>query len=207
MKNTIVIIDYGVGNVRSVKNALSSLGYTTVISQEKRDIQGAACVVLPGVGAFAEGMKNLKALGLLPILHDAAIKNKKPFLGICLGMQLLAESSEEGGVHAGLGYIPGHVVRFPEKKTPRIPHVGWNTVSVSKTYPLFGDFEAGAHYYFDHSFYFNAPKKHVLATCEYGIQFPAAVGFGNIYGVQFHPEKSQANGLKLFRSFFKSHNL
>ena len=122
-------------------------------------------------------------------------------------MQLLAGSSEEGDRHAGLGFIPGRVVAFSPVRTPRIPHVGWNTLVIAKNKPLFERSEPAAQYYFDHSFYFDCPKNNVLAACVYGAEFAAAVGEGNIYGVQFHPEKSQTNGLKLFRSFFQNYNL
>lgn len=201
----IVIIDYGVGNVRSVGNALAALGYDCMVSRHTRDIRSAACLVLPGVGAFSEGMKNLKDLGLMSALDQAVKAKKKPILGVCLGMQLLADSSEEGGVHQGLGYIPGRVVKFDEKTTPRIPHVGWNTLKITKRKPLFERTLPEANFYFDHSFYFMCDRKNVLATCSYGTEFVAAVKSGNIYGVQFHPEKSQANGLKLLRSFFNHH--
>ncbi len=206
-KSTIVIIDYGVGNVRSVGNALAALGYDYMISRDKRDIRRAVCLILPGVGAFAEGMKNLKDLNLVDVLDEAVNVKKKPILGICLGMQLFADSSEEGGMHQGLGYIRGSVVKFSKTKTPRIPHVGWNTLAVAKRAPLFERTDSSANYYFDHSYYFMCAKKHVLASCTYGTEFAAAVGCGNIYGVQFHPEKSQTNGLKLLRNFFSHYNL
>lgn len=205
--NRIVIIDYGVGNIRSVENAFGFLGYDCIVSRDARDIRQAACLILPGVGAFAEGIKNLKDLNLVDVLDEAVNAKKKPILGICLGMQLLADSSEEGGMHRGLGYISGSVVKFPKEKAPRIPHVGWNTLSITKEQPLFERSDSSANYYFDHSYYFVCAKKHVLASCTYGTEFAAAVGEGNIYGVQFHPEKSQANGLKLFRSFFSRYNL
>lgn len=198
----IVIIDYGVGNIHSVANALTFLGYDVSVSRDKRDIREASCLILPGVGAFQEGMKNLQKLNLINTLNEAVLVKKKPFLGICLGMQLLADSSEEGGFHQGLGWIKGKVVKFSEEKTPRIPHVGWNTLAIKKRKPLFERSVQAANFYFDHSYYFDCPKPSVLATCTYGITFAAAVGQDNIYGVQFHPEKSQTNGLKLLRSFF-----
>ncbi len=200
----IIIIDYGVGNVRSVGNALAWLGYAFSISRNKRDIHDGSSLILPGVGAFAEGMKNLKKFDLINILKEEVCEKKKPCLGICLGAQLMLDSGEEGGHHQGLGWIKGRVVKFLESKTPRIPHVGWNTLTITKRAPLFERTGERANYYFDHSYYFKGLKKNVLATCQYGVEFTAAVGKDNIYGVQFHPEKSQVNGLKLFRSFFKS---
>tara|TARA_Y100000310_G_C20388633_1_gene671674 strand:- start:22 stop:642 length:621 start_codon:yes stop_codon:yes gene_type:complete len=205
MNNKIVIIDYGVGNISSVANALTFLGYDFVISNKKQDIEKGSSFILAGVGAFDEAMKNLKKLDLINILHNEVVVKKKPILGICLGMQILANSSEEGS-QKGLGWIQGKVVSFPKEKTPRIPHVGWNTLSISEKKPLFERSDSGANYYFDHSFYFSSPKKNVLATCKYGVEFAAAVKKDNIYGVQFHPEKSQTNGLKLFRSFFSHYN-
>lgn len=207
MKNRkIVIIDYGVGNVRSVANALAWLGYDFIVSRDQRDIRQASSLILPGVGAFAEGMNNLQKFNLIGPLNEAVQVKQKPLLGICLGMQLLADSSEEGGIHRGLGWIKGQVVKFLEAKTPRIPHVGWNTLQVIKTDPLFGRTSADANYYFDHSYYFQCPPKNILASCRYGVEFAAAVGQGNVYGVQFHPEKSQASGLKLLRGWFSRFN-
>lgn len=205
-KKKIIIIDYGIGNVQSVANALARLDYDFTISCRRREIQTASSFILAGVGAFAEAMKNLKKLDLIDILNEEVNTKKKPILGICLGMQVLAESSEEGGLHKGLGWLKGKVVRFPKAKTPRIPHVGWNTLQVSDKRLLFDRTGADANYYFDHSYYFQGLKRHVLATCQYGVEFAAAVGKDNIYGVQFHPEKSQANGLKLLRSFFSRFN-
>ena len=201
-KNKIIIIDYGVGNVRSVANALAWLGYDFGISHRRRDIEAAGGIVLAGVGAFAEAMKNLKTLNLIDLLNEQVIIKKKPILGICLGMQVLAHSSEEGGLHKGLSWLEGKVVKFPNAKSVRIPHVGWNTLSIAKKDPLFERTSAGANYYFDHSYYWQGSKKDVLATCKYGVEFTAAVCKDNIYGVQFHPEKSQANGLKSLRGFF-----
>jgi len=205
-KNKIIIIDYGIGNVQSVANALARLGYDFAVSCHAREIQAASSFILSGVGAFGEAMKNLKKRGLIEILDEEVNAKKKPLLGICLGMQVLAESSEEGGAHKGLGWLKGNVVRFPETKTPRIPHVGWNTLRITKKAPLFERTGEAGNYYFDHSYYWQGPQNNILASCRYGVEFAAAVGQGNIYGVQFHPEKSQANGLKLLRGFFSRFN-
>jgi len=200
-KDSIVVVDYGVGNMHSVARALLSLGYRVVISRDEDHIRSAAAIVLPGVGAFPEGMKNLHSLRLIDALREAVHVGRTPCLGVCLGMQLLADASDEGGEHAGLGWIPGRVRRLPAAGV-RIPHVGWNTLRVVRKEPLFSLSAPDAEYYFDHSYYFECERKNVLASSRYGIAFPAAVGLRNIYGVQFHPEKSQTNGLKLYRSFF-----
>lgn len=205
MNKTIVIVDYGVGNVRSIKNALERLGYDCTVTADSRKLNRAGALVLPGVGAFAEGMRNLEERNLVAALRKAVLTDRKPCLGICLGMQLFADSSEEDGTHIGLGWIPGAVIRLQEGGGVRIPHVGWNTLSRGKRAPLFANAKDGARFYFDHSFYFDCAQRYVAATCTYGTSFPAAIQQGNICGVQFHPEKSQANGLRVFRSFFSSY--
>jgi glutamine amidotransferase len=200
-KNDILIIDYGVGNHLSVENTLSYLGYTFSVSCEKRDISRAQAYILPGVGAFNEAMKNLKKLDLINLLNDQVLIKKKPILGICLGMQIMANDSEEKGLHTGLGWIKGHVKRIPSNNI-RIPHVGWNQIEVLNKEPLFEKLDNGVDFYFDHSFYFHTDRKYQAAICQYGHILTAAIQYKNIFGVQFHPEKSQNNGLKLFRGFF-----
>lgn len=202
MKNKILIIDYGVGNDQSVINALSFLGYDFLVSNKKQDILNSLVYILPGVGAFNEAMKNLNDLKIINLLKEQVLKKKKPILGICLGFQVLADYSEENGFHKGLGFIEGGVVRLKAKKGLRIPHVGWNTIEIKKKAPLFLKTNKGASFYFDHSYHFLCDKKYVSAVCSYGQNVASAVQKENIFGVQFHPEKSQNNGLKLFRSFF-----
>ncbi len=201
-KNQILIIDYKVGNNQSVINALKFLGYDFLVSNKREDILSACTYILPGVGAFNEAMNNLNDLGIIDLLKEQVLKFKKPILGICLGFQVLAEFSEENGLHEGLGLIKGGVVKFKAKKDLRIPHVGWNTLSVIKNNPLFLKLKNNPSFYFDHSYYLECDKAYVSAECFYGKKIVAAIQKDNIFGVQFHPEKSQKNGLKLFRSFF-----
>ena len=200
----ILIIDYKVGNNQSVMNALQLLGYDFLVSDKKEDIQSADALILPGVGAFEEAMENLKKLGILDVLRQQVIIFKKPILGICLGMQILAESGEENGIHEGLGWIPGEVKKIGGHAGVRVPHVGWNDVMIFKKEPLFSKIQDGAGFYFDHSYQFVCDGQYVAASCKYGNEVVVAVQKDNIFGVQFHPEKSQGNGLKLFRSFFDS---
>lgn len=205
-KNKILIIDYGVGNHQSVINALNSLGYDFLVSNKKEHILNSDIYIFPGVGAFNEAMKNLNNLGLVELLKKQILEKKKPILGICLGFQLLADYSEENGFHKGLGFVKGGVVKFKSKKGLRIPHVGWNTIEIIKKNPLFSKLEKFPSFYFDHSYYLECDSSYVSAKCFYGRDVVAAVQKDNIFGVQFHPEKSQNNGLKLFRSFLNSLN-
>lgn len=207
MRNTqkIVIIDYGVGNTHSVANAISSLGYKKLkISEDVNIIADADVLILPGVGAFDEAVKNLRDRNLETILNEQVRIKKTPILGICVGMQMLASNSEENGLHEGLNWIKGTVKKLALPSSFAIPHVGWNNVRVKQKEPLFTRNDSDNNFYFDHSFYFDCDSKYVAAYCDYGIQVTAAVQHENIFGVQFHPEKSQTNGLKLFRTFFNS---
>ena len=201
-KHKILIIDYGVGNHQSVANALAYLGYDFELSGDPQAIRNARAYVLPGVGAVGEAMKNLRQRKIIDVLGYEVLEEKKPILGICLGMQIMANSSEEGGQHKTLGWIDGRVVKLDVGKELRVPQVGWNTVHVMKKDPLFTRAQENANFYFDHSYHFVCDEKYVSATCPYGKDIVAAVQKENIFGVQFHPEKSQANGLKVFRSFF-----
>jgi glutamine amidotransferase len=199
---TICIVDYGVGNTHSVANALSFLDYKVKISQHSDIVRSADILILPGVGAFEVAVSNLMASGLQELLHELVIEKQKPILGICVGMQMMATYSEENGHHSGLNWIPGAVVKLDEKSGFPVPHVGWNTISPVIHEPLFTRANNESHFYFDHSFYFKPDAQHhVAATVNYGPSITAAVQHENICGVQFHPEKSQTNGLKLFRSF------
>ena len=202
----ILIIDYGVGNIASVCTALDALSVRYKVSSTPEDIASARAFILPGVGAFQEAMKNLESRGIIEPLKKEVIDNKKPLLGICLGMQVLAEDSTENGVHKGLGFIPGHVIRIPEALEFPVPHVGWNEVKVMQKAPLFEKLEDGVRFYFDHSYHFETTPEYIAATAGYGSDITAAVQHGNIFGVQFHPEKSQTAGLKLIRAFI-SHAL
>ncbi|MDD5431184.1 MAG: imidazole glycerol phosphate synthase subunit HisH [Candidatus Pacebacteria bacterium] len=203
-----VIIDYGMGNLFSVENALKTLGGDIKVSGKPEDIRAADRIILPGVGAFPDGMKNLKNLGLVEILREEVLEKRKPFLGICLGMQLLASEGEEHEPTKGLGFIEGRVRRFQtDEKKFRIPHIGWNDVLAGKDSILFKDLENPV-FYFVHSYHFvPEDKDNIAATCDYGEIFAAAVRKENIFGVQFHPEKSQKSGLKLLENFlnYKNH--
>lgn len=198
----VVIIDYGMGNLFSVANALKFLKTDAKISGRASDLKNADRIILPGVGVFPDGMKNLGDLGLIAALEEEVLKNKKPFLGICLGMQLLASEGEENGLAKGLGWVAGRVRRFAVDETKfRIPHIGWDDVVCVAGNPLFNGIPTPV-FYFVHSYHL-VPENPamVAATCEYGEKFAASVRKGNIFGTQFHPEKSQASGLKLLENF------
>ena len=201
----IVIIDYGVGNTYSVANALRHLGYNKVtISSKESDIKNAHALILPGVGAFDEAMRNLESRNLHEILSEEVLVARKPILGICVGMQMLATISEENGLHKGLGWIDGRVTKLKLPANYAVPHVGWNSVITTIQSPLFNLNTGEVNFYFDHSYWFECDEKYMAAWCDYGIKVSAAVQHNNIFGVQFHPENSQTSGLKLFRSFFNS---
>jgi imidazole glycerol-phosphate synthase subunit HisH len=197
----VVIIDYGMGNLFSVKNALDAIGAESIISDNPEDLEKADKIILPGVGAFPDGMKNLKKRGFIEVLKKEVLNNKKPFLGICLGMQLLATDSEEHKLTKGLGWINGHVKKFNVDNNFRIPHMGWNDVFVKKENPLFGANKTPV-FYFVHSYHIVPNDLSViLATCNYGEEFVAAIQKDNVFGVQFHPEKSQKCGLEFLKNF------
>jgi glutamine amidotransferase len=204
----IAIVDYGMGNLRSVHKAAERVGMEARVISEPEGIRDAAKIILPGVGAFRDCMHNLGELRLLePIIRS--IESGKPFLGICLGLQLLFEKSDEFGPHKGMGVLTGEVTRFPDtildpeagERLP-IPHMGWNTVEIKKETPLFAGIESGSYFYFVHSYYaIPQDPDDIAAVTPYGVEFACAVQRGNIYAVQFHPEKSQANGLRLLMNF------
>jgi glutamine amidotransferase len=199
----IVIIDYGLGNLRSVRKGLERAGAAVTITREPADLAAADGVVLPGVGAFNDAMQNIK-----PFLAQLAeyVQSGKPLLGICLGHQMLLEQSEEGGGEGrnpeGLGLIPGRVVRFPHSGL-KVPHMGWNTLSIRQDHPFFRGIADGTFVYFVHSYYAETDAAHTLASCSYGPEFAASVinDGGNVIGVQFHPEKSGETGLQMLRNF------
>ena len=201
---SILIVDYGVGNVHSVFNAIRALGYKKIkISDAEDVILGADALVLPGVGAFEACAKALKSRNLDLILKEAVIEREKPILGICVGMQLMATESEENGLHSGLNWIPGRVVKLEPPKSYAVPHVGWNELTELRAKALFTKTPPSPHFYFDHSFHYLCAYEYVCAQCDYGKPITAAIQKDHIFGVQFHPEKSQNNGLRLFRSFFE----
>ena len=195
----IAVIDYGRGNLGSVENALERLGMRAVVTQDPRVVEDARALVLPGDGAFHDAMSNLQSLGLLEPLK-VALDEGRPFLGICLGYQLLFTESEEFGQGKGLDVIPGTVRRFPGGL--KVPHMGWNAVEHRGDLRIFDGIPSGAHFYFVHSYYPSATDPSLpAATCTYGVTFPAAVGRGTLFATQFHPEKSQRWGLKLLENF------
>lgn len=200
----VVIVDYNVGNTLSVRNAIASLGYRKLkVSASGRDIMEADALVLPGVGAFEACAKNLKERALDTILHEAVIVRRTPILGICVGMQIMADASDENGRHPGLGWIPGEVTRIEAHDSRAVPHVGWNNITIQSDSALFSRISESANFYFDHSYEYLGSNDFISATCDYSGSVTAAIQRDHIFGVQFHPEKSQTNGLKLFRSFFE----
>ena len=205
MKNpNIIIIDYGIGNTHSVFNAIKYLGYSKIkISDNIQDIHNSDALILPGVGAFEACINNLKKRGIIPTLNEEVLIKKKPILGICVGMQLLATSSEENGLHNGLDWIKGKVKKLELPNNLPIPHVGWNNTNINFDNPLITN-NKHTNFYFDHSYHFECDSKYVFAESSYGIRVTAGIQKDNIFGVQFHPEKSQVAGLKLFRGFLNS---
>jgi len=200
----IVIIDYGMGNLKSVENAFAKVGYKTVITDDLNQIKKASALVLPGVGAFRDAIKSLRAKKIDEELIEAIRKNK-PFLGICLGMQLLFTFSEEGGLFKGLDIILGRVKRFPS--LVKSPHLGWNKIKFTHNLnynmnPIFRDIPDESYFYFVHS-YFCEPdnQEAVCSTTDYGLIFPSSIWKENLFGVQFHPEKSSTLGLKILKNF------
>ncbi len=206
----IAVIDYDMGNLRSVQKGFEKVGASAVVTRDPALIADSTHVVLPGVGAFRDCMKNLERYGLIePIIKG--IESGKPFLGICLGLQLLFEESEEFGTHRGLGVIKGKVVRFPphmkvEGEKLKVPHMGWNDISIKKPSPFLRDIPDGSYLYFVHSYYcVPEDRSTVLTTTFYGLDFASGIAKDNIIACQFHPEKSQKVGLKLLENFSMLH--
>jgi imidazole glycerol-phosphate synthase subunit HisH len=214
MSATVVLIDYGSGNLRSAANALTRAAETSgtrhevVITADPNRVAEAERIVLPGVGAFADCMHGLSVIpGMLVALDDSVIRRGAPFLGICVGMQLLADWGREHKDCRGLGWIPGEVVRIaPLEPGLKIPHMGWNSLSILQPHKLFEGMADGTDVYFVHSYYLRPREaSQILATTEYGGSIPAVVGRDNIAGTQFHPEKSQAEGLSFLERFLNWH--
>ncbi len=201
----IAIIDYGVGNLFSLRSSLESLGLETVVTADADVIRAADKIILPGVGAFGDAMQKLTATGLVPVLRQEV--EKKPLLGICLGMQLLFEKSYEYGEHEGLGFIKGKVCPLApvlEKAGAgalKIPQIGWNALEIVREDPLFRYVNEGEYVYYVHSFFADDCTESTIAVSEYAISVTGAVRNGNVYGTQFHPEKSGATGLRLLKAF------
>lgn len=206
MKNPkITVVEYGAGNTGSVSNAFSRLGYSRVkVTSQPEELLDSQLVVLPGVGCFGECASNLRSRGLEPVLRQAVFDGGIPILGICVGMQLLAECSEESEAHPGLGWIPGSVRKLSPKEGFPVPHVGWNAVHHNDTSTIFSRVPDDSDFYFDHNYAFNCDSKFVLATASYEVDIVAAIRSEHIFGVQFHPEKSHHNGLRLFRGLVEA---
>lgn len=201
----IVVVDYKMGNIGSILNILKKLGHEAIASDHPLDIERADKLILPGVGAFDTGVSNLEELDLIDVLHDQVLHKKKPILGICVGMQLMAKTSEEGE-KKGFGWFDADVKKFNfdhQEQQYRIPCVGWNIVRPTQLNSLFSEADE-ERFYFVHSYYVNCKNKQdVIATAEYGFEYAVAVNRNNIYGVQFHPEKSHKFGLKLIKNFIE----
>lgn len=196
----VAIIDYGAGNLSSVKKALDYLGAESKITQDKDEILSASHVILPGVGSFGDAMSSMRERGLVEVVKEAA--GTKPFLGICLGLQLLFEGSEESPEAEGLGILKGRIVTIPRDMGLKVPHIGWNSAQLKQTDGIFKDIPQNSYFYFVHSFYLkDAEENAVAATTQYGVEIECAVQKGKLCATQFHPEKSSKIGLKLLQNF------
>ncbi len=203
-KPEVVIVDTGVANRHSVRNAIEHIGCNAVLSQDPDVIVASTKLVFPGVGSFAAGMKTIRDRGLIEPLFEAVICRGVPVLGICLGFQMMAESSEEDGHHEGLGWVPGRVRRIkPNAPDMKIPHIGFNSVTHRDDSFLFDGLPQPTDFYFLHSYRMEIGDAYISATCDYGGPFAAAIEYRNIAGTQFHPEKSQGAGLRVLRNFIE----
>ena len=200
----VVLIDAGTGNLRSVQKALETIGANVLRTDDPRLVLSGKRVVLPGVGAFGDFMSGLRSRGLEDAVKETA-RRSVPLLGICVGMQALFDAGEEMGEHAGLGLLAGKVVRFAESLPVKVPHTGWNQIEFEKEAPLFSGIDPGAYVYFNHSYYCQAwNSSDVTGTTDYGVRYACAVKRENIFGVQFHPEKSQTVGLRILKNFVEA---
>lgn len=203
MAPTVCILDFSSGNVGSVRNIFRTFTDRVLISNEPRDIEEATHLVLPGVGAFGAAMEKIRRYIPLQVLEEVVLQKKKPFLGICVGMQVLADKGLEFGEHAGLGWIRGVVKKLECGEQP-LPHVGWNDITITKSTPLLNGLDAIRDFYFVHSYAFSVQvRSQVCAVAEYGEIFDCVLNKGNIFGVQFHPEKSQKAGQRLVKNFLE----
>jgi imidazole glycerol-phosphate synthase subunit HisH len=204
MKPKIVIVDYGMGNLRNVQRGFEKVGFDAKVTRSRKEIEKASGVVLPGVGAFKDCMVNLDRYHLIETILRS-IEKGKPYLGICLGLQILFSESEEFGLHKGLGVVKGRVVKFRPDPERKVPHMGWNTVEMKKEVPMLKEIQGGDFFYFVHSYYVVPDEKEWMATTtHYGISFTSSIWKDNIFATQFHPEKSQEKGLKILETFAKS---
>ena len=197
----VAIIDYDAGNIKSVEKALLHLGEEVIITRDREQILNSDKVILPGVGAFGDAMEKLRSYGLDKVIYEV-IERKIPFLGICLGLQLLFEKSDETPGVKGLGILPGEILRIPDKEGIKIPHMGWNSVKIKENARIFKDVPQDSYVYFVHSYYLKAGREEdVAATTEYSTLIHAAVEHDNVFACQFHPEKSSEIGLKILKNF------
>ncbi len=199
----VAIIDYDAGNIKSVEKALKALGYEAVLTRDRETLLQADHVILPGVGAFGDAMEKLHSYGLVDVIHEI-VEQKIPFLGICLGLQLMFESSEEAPGVKGLSLLKGEIVRIPETGDLKIPHIGWNSLKYPNPGRLFQGINEDAYVYFVHSYYLRAQERGIVkATTEYGTLIDASVEKDNVFGCQFHPEKSSDVGMKILQNFLE----
>lgn len=199
----VAIIDYDAGNIKSVEKAVNALGYEAVVTRDRSSILNAEHVILPGVGAFGDAMKKLHSYGLVEVIREVAA-NRTPFLGICLGLQLMFESSEEAPGVEGLSLLKGRIVRLPDTEDLKIPHIGWNSLKYPNPGRLFAGIPEDSYVYFVHSYYLQTGEPEIVkATTEYGALIHASVEKGNIFACQFHPEKSSEVGMKILENFLK----
>ncbi|MHA1682119.1 MAG: imidazole glycerol phosphate synthase subunit HisH [Promethearchaeota archaeon] len=199
----IKIIDYGMGNLRSIQKGLEHVGAQATLTSDVKEIEDANAIVLPGVGAFEDAMKNLNRSGLIDVIKKK-VEQGTPFLGVCLGLQLLFDESTEGGLFEGLGMLPGRVDKFPPSINLKIPHMGWNALSFKdKDHFFLEGIDEGTYVYFVHSYHAITPDENIVATSDYGYNFPAIVRNtrGNLVATQFHPEKSSEKGLQMLKNF------
>lgn len=195
----IAIIDYGMGNLRSVQKGFEKVGFEAEITSDPEEVLRAEKVVLPGVGAFGDAMHNLREAGMIDVIHDT-VKAGKPFLGICLGLHLMFDSSEEFGLHEGLGIFRGKVKLIPPGL--KVPHIGWNQIEIQKQDVILNDIPNGSAFYFVHSYYVDPVVTEQITTLtDYGIKFASIVSQDNVFGIQFHPEKSSTIGLRILKNF------
>ena len=197
----IAVVDYKVGNLNSVLKALEKIGARSFLAQSTKDFKKSDKLLLPGVGSFKEAMCNLEQLGFAECLKEEVLVQKKPILGICLGMQLFLERGCEGGISQGLGFVEGEVLQFQKHPHLKIPHMGWNDIEILKQEPLYEGIQSKSDFYFVHSFYVQCKEEFVSAKAQYGCEFVASLQKDNIFATQFHPEKSQSLGLKLLENF------
>ncbi len=200
----IGIIDYGMGNIGSVSKAFDYLGIKNIVGSSPSDFKDIHAIVLPGVGAFPDAMHNLRERGFIDFLGEEVIEKKEPYLGICLGLQLIFEIGEEFRETEGLGWMKGRVVKFNLPDEYKIPHMGWNQIWFDKPHPVFDRIEAGSYFYFVHSYYVVPEEKEfIFSTTDYGVDFTSAIVRDNIVAMQFHPEKSGRLGLRILNNFFR----